>query len=105
MVKCTEHAQLISQLHRRRGSQVTNELCMKSEIFLTCGVCHHTLRVGIIVECRGIQGGSHPWMSSGRIYSVKFWLIGNCHRCISSVELDVWRMAVEGHLPLLYNKR
>jgi hypothetical protein len=32
-------------------------------------------------------------------------LIGNCHRCISSVELDVWRMAVEGHLTMLYNKR
>ena len=105
MVKCSEHAQLISQLHRRRGSQVRNELLMKSEICLTCGVGHHTLGVRIIVELRSIQGGSHPWMSSRRIYSVKFWLIGNCHRCISSVELDVWRMAVEGHLTMLYNKR
>ena len=78
---------------------------MKSEIYLTCGVGHHTLGVGVIIECGGIQRGSHPWMTPGRIYSVKFWLIGNCHRCISSVELDVWRMAVECHLAMLYNKR
>ena len=61
-------------------------------VWLTCGLAHYTLGVRIIVESRGIN---HAWMSSRRIHSVKFCLIGNCHGCIC-IELD-WRMAVEGH--------
>ena len=66
---------------------------------LTCVRSNHTLRVGLIVELRTTgQGGSDPRVARRRVDSVKL-MVGNRHWSIR-VELELWRMAVEGHLAL-----
>ena len=59
----------------------------------------HPALGGVIVEGCGLDG--RVGRRAGRVDSVKFWLIGDCHGGVGCVQLDR-RVAVERHLVLAW---